>query len=161
MRFNKVFVLAVMLLCIACARRSTDEPPAFPVGEDDTAMNSAMEKSRESVDTFIGALQSPKAGQSGFAIKKRFSDGKHTEHIWLLPVTYDGKRFQGVVNNIPVDITGVAIGQSVFVEPNQISDWMYLENGKLMGGYTIRVLRERMAPAERIEFDRSGGFVVE
>jgi uncharacterized protein YegJ (DUF2314 family) len=161
MRFKKVFVLAVLSLCVACARRPTDEPAVFPVGEEDAAMNSAMEKARASVDTFIAALQSGKAVQSHFAIKKKFSDGKHTEHIWLLPVTFDGTRFEGVVNNVPADLTGVAIGQNVMVEPNQISDWMYLENGKLMGGYTIRVLRDRMSPAERKEFDRRGGFVVE
>src|SRR6266478_893152 len=106
MRSKKLVALTVMVLCVACARRSPDEPSVFPVGEEDAAMNSAIEKARASVDVFVHALKSPKPGQTGFAIKKKFSDGKHTEHIWLLPVTHDGKRFQGVVNNIPANVSG-------------------------------------------------------
>jgi uncharacterized protein YegJ (DUF2314 family) len=124
-------------------------------------MNAAMEKARKSVDTFTAALKAPKAGQTGFAIKKKFSDGTHVEHMWLQPVTYDGKVFEGEVNNVPADIKGVALGQKVRVAPEEISDWMYLEHGKLVGGYTIRVLREKMSAREREDFDRQARMIID
>jgi uncharacterized protein YegJ (DUF2314 family) len=44
---------------------------------------------------------------------------------------------------------------------NEISDWMYVENKKLIGGYTIRVLRDNMPPEERREFERSVPFTLD
>ena len=38
---------------------------------------------------------------------------------------------------------------------------MYVENRKLVGGYTLRVLRDAVTAAERAEFDKSVPFVVE
>ena len=52
-------------------------------------------------------------------------------------------------------------GDSEEVEPSKISDWMFVDEGKLVGGYTLRVLRDSMSPAERAEFDKSVDFVVE
>ena len=32
--------------------------------------------------------------------------------------------------------------QRVEFQPSYISDWMYIENGYLVGGYTTRVIRD-------------------
>jgi uncharacterized protein YegJ (DUF2314 family) len=36
---------------------------------------------------------------------------------------------------------------------------MYLEKGKLYGGYTVRVLRKRMTPAEQKQFDKENNII--
>ena len=38
---------------------------------------------------------------------------------------------------------------------------MLLENGKLVGGYTIRVMRDQASPEERKEIDAAMGFVID
>ena len=38
---------------------------------------------------------------------------------------------------------------------------MYVDHGKLVGGYTLRVLRDGLSPAERAEFDRSIPFKID
>jgi len=38
---------------------------------------------------------------------------------------------------------------------------MYLENGKLFGGYTIRVLRNNMSEEERKQFDSESGMQID
>ncbi len=81
--------------------------------------------------------------------------------MWLNDVTYDGKKFHGVVNNDPNLVKNVKIGDKASVEPGKISDWMYIENGKLVGGYSVRVLRDGLSPAEKAEFDRSVPFKIE
>jgi uncharacterized protein YegJ (DUF2314 family) len=43
--------------------------------------------------------------------------------------------------------------QRVDFEPSYISDWMYIEDGYLVGGYTTRVIRDRMTPKERTAYD--------
>ena len=38
-------------------------------------------------------------------------------------------------------------------DPAQITDWMYIENGYLVGGYTTCLIRQRMTPEERQTYD--------
>jgi uncharacterized protein YegJ (DUF2314 family) len=131
------------------------------VADDDVRVNAAMEKAKTTVDEFIAALQNPKPSQSGFSIKKKFSSGKGNEHMWLTPVRYDGKAFHGTVNNEPVTVKTVRMGQNVTVEPAQISDWMYIDNRKLKGGFTIRALRAGLPADKKAVFDKSVPFTID
>ena len=156
-----VVVFTVVALAVAgCGRKQPVDKVTY-MADDDPRMNAAMETARSTVNTFIIALQSPNAGRSAFSVKLAFTDGGHTEHMWLAPVTYDGKSFHGTVNNDPEKVKTVKMGQQVTVEPSKISDWMFVENRKLVGGQTLRVLRNALTPAERADFDKSMPFVVD
>ena len=48
--------------------------------------------------------------------------------------------------------------QWVSFDPDDITDWMYIEDGRLIGGYTTRLLRERMSPEERKQLDASAPY---
>jgi uncharacterized protein YegJ (DUF2314 family) len=154
-----LFVVLVVALA-GCGKKHAADKVTY-VADDDPAMNTAMEKARSTVATFITALKSPKAGQSSFSVKMAFTDGGNTEHMWLTPVTFDGTNFQGAVNNEPEKVKTVKLGQRATVARDKISDWMYVENGKLVGGETLRVLRAGLTPAERADFDKSVPFVVD
>ena len=57
------------------------------------------------------------------------------------------------VNNAPILASrslqrGVQRGQRIEVNERQISDWMYLRAGKIVGNYTMRPLLQRMPPEE-------------
>src|SRR5262249_6721981 len=106
-------------------------------------------------------LEAPRVGQTGFSIKTPITDGRNTEHMWLNPVTFDGSKFHGTVNNQPEKVTGVELGSKRSIGAKEISDWMYIENGKLVGGFTIRVLRDKLAAKERLEFDKNIPFVID
>jgi len=43
-------------------------------------------------------------------------------------------------------------GEKIRVDEEDIVDWMIVEDGKLVGGYTIRLAVERMSPEERERF---------
>ncbi|MCC7423119.1 MAG: DUF2314 domain-containing protein [Planctomycetaceae bacterium] len=131
------------------------------VKDDDPKMNAAMEKARSTVQTFITALKAPKAGQTGFAIKKGFKDGDKGEHMWVSPVIFDGANFKGKINNDPQIVTNVKNGQAVTIAPDEISDWMFIDGRKLVGGETLRVLRDTLPVEERAAFDKSVPFVIE
>ncbi|MCZ2342132.1 MAG: DUF2314 domain-containing protein [Bacteroidales bacterium] len=153
-------VAVVALALVGCGKKHPADKVTY-VADDDPRMNVAMEKARASVKRFTAALKSPKAGQSAFSIKMAFTDGGNTEHMWLTPVTFDGTKFTGTVNNEPEKVKSVKMGQKVTVAPDKISDWMYIDNRKLVGGETLRVLRDGLTPAERADFDKSVPFVVE
>ncbi|HMF17490.1 MAG TPA: DUF2314 domain-containing protein [Gemmataceae bacterium] len=155
-----LIVLFFVFAVFGCGKESVPDK-VIPVAGDDPRMNAAIDKARATVKTFIDALQSPKPGQQGFSVKVVFTDGDNDEHMWLLPVRYDGKKFRGTVNNAPQTVKNIKMGQRVTVEPSKISDWMFVENGKLVGGHTVRVLRDAMTPADRAEFDKTAEFIIE
>jgi uncharacterized protein YegJ (DUF2314 family) len=130
----------------------------YPVSNTDQAMHAANESARRTVRQFIRALKNPVAGQTDFEVKKPFVEGGEVEHIWLSDVKLVGNRFEGTVDNTPRKVTGIKLGQRCSVNPNEISDWAYIDNGKLVGGYTIRAHYNALTPAEQAEFKRRADF---
>lgn len=153
-------VVVVALLLVGCGKKHPAVKVTY-VADDDPRMNAAMNKARSTVKVFIAALKSPRAGQSGFSIKMEFTDGGKKEYMWLAPVTFDGTKFTGTLNNEPEVVKSVKMGQKATATPDKISDWMYIENGKLVGGETLRALRAAMPPDERAAFDKSVPFTVD
>ena len=152
-------VACALLLATECTKE-TSADPVVPVLSDDPRMNAAIAKARATVGTFEAALRSPKPSQSGFSVKVRITDGDRAEHFWTSGVTYDGSVFHGRIDNDPETVTTVKAGQAVSVRPNHISDWMYVDHGVLVGGFTVRALRDALSPAERAELDKSLPFKI-
>jgi uncharacterized protein YegJ (DUF2314 family) len=148
-------VLALALtLAPGCAKHAATES-SWRVSADDPQMNRAKAKARTTVGTFIAALRSPRPARAGFSIKLPITDGDQVEHFWLRDVRYDGTVFHGLIDNDPEMVTTVKFGQPVTVRPANISDWMYVDHGILVGGYTVRVFRDSLSPSERADFDKS------
>ncbi len=96
-----------------------------------------MEQACATIDQFCAALAARQPEQSKFAVKVPFSDGNHVEHMWLMPVVDLGETIRGTVNNQPDQVTGVRIGEVREFSKGKISDWMYIDQGRLVGGYTL------------------------
>lgn len=137
------------------------EENIFYVENADEAMNWAMEKARLTMAYFTESLQNPAAHQQSFSAKAKIVDGDKVEHLWLSDVSFDGDAFYGVVGNDPVEISNVKLGSQVGVPLANLSDWMVIENGRLIGGYTIRAYRDQMSPGQQEDFDQSLGLVID
>jgi uncharacterized protein YegJ (DUF2314 family) len=133
-------------------------PTYFQVPRDHAAMHQAVTEARRTVGKFIAALKHPAPGRQDFEVKKPFIQGNQVEHLWLSDVQFVGNRFQGRVDNQPRKIHGPKLGQLVSVNPNEISDWMYVDKGKLIGGYTVRVHYNELSPAQKQQFDAAADF---
>ena len=143
------------------AAKTQGHPGYAHVADNDKAMERAVEHAQRSLGFFMAALHANKPGDTTFEIKKGFVDGDQCEQLWINRVTYDGKVFHGRINNRPLEVKNVHLGQQVTVAPPEVSDWMFLKNGKLMGGYTTRVLYTRLSPQEKAQFDKETEFKVE
>jgi uncharacterized protein YegJ (DUF2314 family) len=171
---KKSHVIFLVLLAIpnliGCGKQERDqakvversgEPDVIYVKDDDPKMAEAMKKARTTVDQFIQALKQPKSTQSGFSVKTPIRDGDSTEYMWLNPVSFRNGKFVGKINNEPDTVTTVKLGDEITIEKDGIADWMYIDNRKLVGGYSIRVLRDMTPKEKRAEFDRGFPFILD
>ena len=133
-------------------RRTGVQPEIFRIDDKDAQMHRAVKEARKTVGAFIAALKKPGKGQHDFEVKKPFAKDGEVEHLWLSEVAFSGNRFHGRVDNHPRKIKGLKFGDRVSVNPDEISDWAFVDNGKLVGGYTIRVLSQNLSPERRKEF---------
>jgi uncharacterized protein YegJ (DUF2314 family) len=133
------------------------EPDIYNVESNDKDMNEAIKKSRLTFDDFLKTFKNPKRNQTSFCVKMPFSTSYGAEHIWLVNIESNDDKLFGKVDNIPESITTIKLGDKIEIERTKISDWFYIVDNKLIGGLTIRVLRNRMTPVEKREFDQQFG----
>lgn len=126
-------------------------------------MNWGMEKAKLTLHYFKKCLQTPKDGQLYFSIKARVEDQGKIEHIWLSDPSFESENsISGIIGNEPIDVTNVKMGQKITITKEFVSDWMIIENGRLIGGYTIRAIREGYSGLQLENFDKSlGGMIVD
>jgi len=129
------------------------QPNCLHVTDDHKKMAKATQKARKTMTKFIAALRSPKSNQSRFAVKKPFIEGKKVEHLWVKELSFDGKVFRGRIDNTPVGLKRVHLGDKVTVSPEEISDWMFVQNDRLIGGYTIQAMCSHLSPAQKKQFE--------
>ena len=123
-----------------------------PFSPSDEQTEAAIHEAKASFEKFIEAFCHPTEQQKNFLVKVVFDEGEHREHIWLADLDFGDKKPSGVVANEP-NLPSLKFMQRVEFEPSYISDWMYIEDGYLVGGYTTRVIRDRMTPDERMRHD--------
>jgi uncharacterized protein YegJ (DUF2314 family) len=126
------------------------EDEIVPVASENAAMSDAIDQARASIRQFFAAYRLPKPNMTDFHLKAVFSDGDEREHIWLSDLDFNTRPATGVVSNKP-GIRTVVYRQRVSFTPDQITDWMYRQNGRLVGGFTTRVLLQTK--------EQEGGFL--
>lgn len=150
------FLILIAILCLASCKDSNKieregEPTIYGVKSEDEEMNAAILQANETLDDFKKGLLDPTA--DSHALKVKFSNEKGIEHMWIGDIVYKDGQYSGILNNEPEYVTEYKSGDKIEVDASKISDWMYLVNGKLHGGYTLRVLRNRMTDEERKQLD--------
>jgi uncharacterized protein YegJ (DUF2314 family) len=150
--------LTVFLLVLALAAGQASRPAAavenlVNVRNDDPEMAPAIAKARASLPTFWKEWEAPKAGEEGFALKVRIpyaaNDG---EHFWLVEIQRAGARYSGIINNEPVYAKQVKAGQRYGFGDAEISDWLFMRNGKMVGNETMRPLLKQLPKEEADEY---------
>ena len=124
---------------------------------DDAEMEAAITNAKETFGEFLKAFFRPTEKQESFLVKVVFIEGEQSEHIWIADLAFSGQTPRGVIANEPA-IPNLKFMQKVEFHPSQITDWMYIEDGYLVGGFTTKIIRERMNPSERNAFDTSAPY---
>jgi uncharacterized protein YegJ (DUF2314 family) len=108
----------------------------IPVGETPMQMLEASNHARRTLGEFLAAFHDPKPGQEFFAINACFNDGRAVEHLWLAELDFETNPPTGVV---AVEPRVISIGylQRVPFLPTQIADWLFCEDNRIVGGFTL------------------------
>lgn len=157
-------IIAFLACCLISCKNSDkvereNQPDIYNVKGSDKEMNEAIEKANQTLADFNTALLDPKIEVK--SLKVKFQNETNIEHIWLSNVEFKDGQYSGILDNEPEYITDYKMGDTVNIDNKNISDWMYIENGKLFGGYTIKVLRNRMSETERKQFDTESGMQID
>jgi uncharacterized protein YegJ (DUF2314 family) len=130
------------------------------VSPEDGDMNGAMAEGKKTLPRFLEALRNPPAGAQGFAVKMTFG-ADQPENMWVSDLeTVDG-HLRGTLANQPARLKAYKQGDPVIIKTERIVDWSYVEDGVLVGGYTLRVMFSRTPPAERPALQRDLGYRIE
>jgi uncharacterized protein YegJ (DUF2314 family) len=156
-----LLALAVLILLLASVflllpRRPDD--PVTAVLADDPEMLAAIAEARRSLPLFFERLRRPPPTQTYAGVKVRLVEGDEVEHVWLYDVTLRDGHFSGRIANEVQGLREWQAHDSLRVPTDSVTDWMLIDDGELVGGYSIRLFRARMTEAERAEADRTSPF---
>ena len=126
------------------------------VPKGDEAMDRAISHARSTVRAFLPHLQSPPAGQSYLGVKVAVGE-ESAEHIWLYDTRYDAGQIVGRLRDDAEYVAGFHQGDEVRVRPEQVSDWMTIEDGHVCGGFTTRLIVAQLPPEEQARWFQGMG----
>ncbi len=164
-----LFVTIVSVCIIACkekkgyvSKEENNGDEVYNIVSDDEAMNNAIMQAKTTFGQFLAAFENSESNMRNFTVKLRFPlEENSAEHMWLSELFHKDKKLYGVLDSDPVNVTTVKWGDTLEVKTEFLSDWMYVKNEKLVGGYTVRVLYDKMDAAEKKSFRNEIDFEIE
>lgn len=140
-------VVALTLLMPSAARLALAQ--AGGPGGQSEEMARAIAKARQSLDVFWRRVRANDPADTGYAVKVVAGDQHGSEHLWLSNITLRNGRILGMVDTQPRVVRSIRQGQVMDVRDDAIVDWMYFENGRIVGNETGRAMLRYLPAAER------------
>lgn len=129
-----------------------DPNPVPQVPKEDPAMTAAFAKASASLDEFFAKWHNPPPNAQGFSVKIGLTEtpgapgyaivlpGKSAsgpvEWFWTRNLRQDGAGFSAQIGNDAEQVHSVTLGQVIRFTRQDIGDWMYFQNGKIIGNAT-------------------------
>ncbi len=172
-RSPKRFVRALSCLAIASSlaisscKRPEPEPEPIdvtvtdPVTSEDPEIQSAMEDARQSFDTFLTKAEDLSGDGTAYMARVRVLEDSTAEDVLVSNIIRGESNFTGIVGDLPVNLREVTMGDEVIFSLDQVVEWQYFGDGKVVGAQVARVKRSRMDETARAEFDLAYPFPFE
>lgn len=111
------------------------------ISDDDPKVHEAQAKARKAWPEFARAFQA-KAGKN-FAVNGRIVEGDNSEYLWLMVTSIDADKVHGTLDNAPVALTTLKMGQDLHVNVSEVDDWIYIGKDEVpVGGFTRDALMD-------------------
>jgi uncharacterized protein YegJ (DUF2314 family) len=142
--------LALIALLLALLPACSKKDPVIGVEDDDPAMTAAISEARATLPQFWQVFEKRERGETDFSLKVRITDKKGTEHFWATGIERRDGKTMGTIDNDPNIVKSVKLGDRIQIPEQEITDWFYMRDGKMVGNRTIRPLFKQM-PAEEVK----------
>ena len=157
------FLFAICLFMAACSSVPTQAPTTVPTmpSDSDNEMEAAFQQARDTLDSFIVKIGTPSPNRTLVAVKVRFvlPDGS-SQDLWVDQISYQDGVFHGTMGD-DLPTLRLSMDDKITIKRKDIVDWMLVEDGKLIGGYTIRLAYERMSPEQKKQFLKTINYSIE
>ena len=156
----KILFIVCMFLAVSCAPAAPTQEPVSTFVADDPEFQEAVRQAQNTLHIFRQEMLSPSSSYLLASLKIRFvaANGEvedmWTEPVYILDDVYTVRMVEGVT------ITkGTHPDRLVDVGLQDIVDWMLLqEDGKVIGGYTLKLDYERLSPEQQQKYRESTGY---
>jgi uncharacterized protein YegJ (DUF2314 family) len=118
-----------------------EQVPVIMIEEDDARIQAATEEARSRWPEFVGAFRK-RIDEQPFSVKAPFRDGAEVEWMWVAVSQISEDVVEGNLGNAPVNLHNIR-EDHVRVPVSTIVDWIYTVSNKMVGGFSLRVSRER------------------
>ena len=147
-RFSPSLLLLALVLALVGLGACEKAPPEtlFTGSYDESQMDEAMAEARAKWDHFVTAFEAGDADD--YSVKVAIEDGEEVEHFWAVDLKYENGKFEGMIGNEPGLVSNIAYGDRVTIDPETLSDWLFVKDDQMHGNYTLRVMMATMDPEE-------------
>ena len=142
------FFFILLLPFLSSCSGSADKDKTISVAADDSEMAAAIAKARSLLPQFWQAFNHREHGEKDFCLKVKITDKDKVEHFWAVDIERKDRRIFGTINNDPEIVHNVKIGDRISIPEDDISDWLYMRDDKMIGNYTLRALFKQMSASE-------------
>ena len=157
MKLLKTAAIVGLIAAAGAASAAIQSEPIYNVASSDAEMNAAKERAIAELPAFYRRLASPAANETDFMVKFDILPGEEAEFVWAGALDRSTTPMTGVLANQP-QYTDHRIGQRVPIAEADIIDWSYFRGSVMQGGYTQRVLLDRIDPQEAARIRRGLGW---
>jgi uncharacterized protein YegJ (DUF2314 family) len=144
---------AILLAMLQSGGALAEDPNPVPkVPKGDPAMNAAFARAAAGLDGFFAKLRNPPKGAERFSVKIGLTDASgargyaivrpgadaagRVEWFWTNHLRTEASGFSGQIANDAEEIHNVAMGLTIHFTRADIGDWMYFQDGKIVGNAT-------------------------
>lgn len=154
-----LFAVAFSALLFSCGNKENAGVSAYKgmdkQRQEQKDLDSIGKEAQQTFDDFKLALSMKDTTTTNFMIQQKFPIPKSElkEGIWVSDIVNNNDTLKGVVNSQVQYIKELKMGDTIIIDPTKIGDWMYYKADKMIGGFTIKYLRNKMTPEQRATYD--------
>lgn len=154
-----------------------DSNPVPKVPKGDPAMSAAFARAAATLDGFFAKWRDPPPGSQRFSVKIGLKDAPgapgyvivrpdtpttdKVEWFWANNLHAEGGDFSARLSNDAETLHNVSFGQTVHFTRQDIGDWMYFQDGKIIGNATACPALAHASAEERRQMREQYGLACE
>jgi len=140
-----VVIAVTTVLFSGCAHRDKGY-----VEDTDPEMAAAIAKAQATLPQFWQAFDQRAHGESNFVLVVRIKDKGRIEHFFTTDFERRDSKTMVTISNSPKIVASVKSGDRIEIPAADITDWLYMRDGKYVGMFTMKP-RFKYMPAEHVE----------